>query len=278
MKKQVRRNNVKIKEPLGKRAKKFFLRLFKIIIYVSAPAALVIGVWYGYKEFTTSRYLALKKINVIGARTISTDEIIGLSGLEEGRNLFSFKVGAVENAIRKNPWVESVTVKRDLPDVVNINIREREPVALVKLGDIYVMDVSGVIFKKASVDDELDLPIVTGFTIDDVKRESAGVEGGLLELIRALRVRNGFNYASISEIHADEAFGFTLYTLDEGVRVEIGKGGYEKKLASFDRIVRMRGGSLDGIEAMNLMNDREVMVRYTANVVREGGEKNGKKG
>jgi len=273
-----RKRNRRHREPFLKRAGRTLARLMKVAVVLAAVPALGYGAWRGYLELTTTERLAIETIKIAGAQRVSEDDIYDLAGIEEGDNILSFSAGAVAGKIKRNPWINDAEVSRSLPSTVTIEVTEREPLALVKLDAMYVMDASGVVFKKYSVEDGLDLPVITGLTVDGLRETTGELEEGLLSLLRALKGREGFNLAKVSEIHADRVFGLSVYTLDEGVRLDVGFQGFSPKLASFEKILRTRGGSLRGIEAMDLNNHREVVVRFSANVVKEGGGAHGKKG
>lgn len=273
-----RRRNRRHRDPLLKRAARALVRYTKAAAILAAVVALAYGGWRGYREITTTERLAIETIEVTGANRVSEDDVYDLAGIEEGDNIFSFRAGDVAERIERNPWIKEAYISRSLPSTVAIEVTEREPLVLIKLDSLYVMDTSGVVFKKYSVEDGLDLPVVTGLTMDGLKETTGELEAGLLELIRMLRGREGFSLAKVSEIHADRVFGLSVYTLDEGVKLDVGFKGFGPKLASFEKILMARGGSLSGIEAMDLTNHREVVVRFSANVVKEGGEAHGKKG
>ena len=148
----------------------------------------------------------------------------------------------------------------------------------MKLDALYVMDTSGVIFKKYSAEEGLDLPVVTGLSKESLASGGENLEERLMELISVLTNRSGFNITNVSEINIDADHGLSLFTLDEGVRLDVGMGSFEEKLASFEKILGTRGGVLKGIEAFDLNNYREVIVRFTTDVVKEGGTGDGKKG
>lgn len=273
-----KRINRRHREPFLRRAGRSLARFIKVAVVLAAGVAIAYGGWRGYKEITTTERLAIETIKIAGANRVSEEDIHDLAGIEEGDNILSFREGVVAGKIRRNPWIKDVDISRGLPSTVTIEVTEREPLALVKLDAMYVMDASGVVFKKYSPEDGLDLPVITGLSADGLRETTGELEEGLLELIRTLKGREGFNLAKVSEIHADRVFGLSVYTLDEGVRLDVGLQGFSPKLESFEKILKTRGGSLSGIEAMDLNNYREVVVRFSANVVKEGGEAHGKKG
>ncbi|MBI5644389.1 MAG: FtsQ-type POTRA domain-containing protein [Deltaproteobacteria bacterium] len=273
-----KKKNRKFKEPLGVRAKRFAVRAVKITVAAVALPAIGLAGWWGYHKLITTAYLSVTAINVTGVERVSKEEILELSGIKEGQNILSFKIEEAALNIKGNPWIEEAEVKRSIPDIIDIEVKEREPVALVKLDSLYIMDKSGTIFKKYTHEDALDLPVVTGLTMEGLKDETRILEQGLLDLLKVLNSRSGFNIAKVSEINVDPTFGLSVYTLEEGVRLDVGKDSFEEKLSAFERVLKTRNGVLHGIEAMDLNNSRSVTVRFTTNVVKEGGDSHGQKG
>lgn len=278
--KKKKRNRRRQEEPLAPRFKRKALRALKVLVALAILPALGYGGFRLYRVLITTQYLAIKTIKVTGAEMVRAEDAIGLSGITEGQNLFSFKAGDAIEGLKTNPWVKEAEINRNLPGTVVIEITERRPLALVRLDGLYVMDSSGAVFKKYSVEDRLDLPVVTGLTKEALEGEGgAGHDSeGLLELIAVLKSREGFNMAKVSEINVDETFGLSIYTLDEGVRLAVGNGGFREKLDSFEKVVAARGGLVRGIEAMDLNNAGSIVVRFTTKAFKEGGVSYGQKG
>lgn len=273
-----RRGNRRFRDPFTARAKRTLARTARVLVAFVALPSLTYGGWRAYNWAITTPHFALIAINVNGVERLSKEEIIELSGIKEGENIYSFKAKDALVSIRSNPWVEEAAIDRDFPDVVNIDIKERKPVALVSLGGLYVMDSGGVVFKRYAHEDALDLPVVTGLRKEGLEESFKGLDSEVLELVSTLSARKGFNIDSVSEIKVDLVFGLSIFTLDEGVRLDVGKDSFEEKIAAFEKIRRSRGGSLDGVEALDLTNARSVVVRFSAGAVKEGGEANGQKG
>lgn len=263
-----KRLNRRHREPILKRAANAAFKCAKVLVAVSILPSLAYGGYYLYGKLLTTEYLSVSSIEVTGVKRLSRDAVIELSGIRRGDNILSISVKGAEEGVRRNPWVERVSVSRRPPGSVRLEVRERSPLALVKMDGLYVMDESGVVFKRLEGEDSLDLPIVTGIREDVLSEEE--LQASLLELIQVLRTRKGFGIDDVSEIHVDPVYGFTVYTLEDGVMLSLGKGTFEEKLLAFERIKRSRG-TLSGIEAMDLNNDREVVVRFYSDVVKGGG-------
>lgn len=273
-----KKRNRRHREPLGPRLLRGAKMFVKVLAFTLPLPALGYGAWWAWGQVTTSQYFNVTGVTVIGAQRVAAEDVVAASGITAGLNMFSFSKDEVASRLKANPWVESVEVDRELPGTVEITVRERDPIALVKLDALYLMDSAGVIFKRYSAEEGLDLPVVTGLTKESLASSPENLEERLMELISVLTNRSGFNITNVSEIKIDADHGLSLFTLDEGVRLDVGMGSFEEKLASFEKILSTRDGVLKGIEAFDLNNHREVIVRFTTDVVKEGGEGDGKKG
>ena len=275
--------NRRRKVPFAVRAKGVILISLKVAAVVLAVPLLVGAGARFYNVLITTEYLEVRSIEVTGIRRVPRGELVALSGIREGDNIFSFKYADALGALRSHPWVASAELRRIPPHTIRIELKEKEPVALVKSGDMYVMDYRGVLFARHSSADSVDLPVVTGalsgapaFPVSPASPASkdmlgASVHKSVLELMEVLDGREGFGIRNVSEINRDPVYGLALYTLVEGVRLELGHGSFEEKLRAFERVVHARGGSLSGILAMDLKSEYEVVVRFTGNVVEGGG-------
>jgi cell division protein FtsQ len=52
----------------------------------------------------------------------------------QGENLVLLPLANVEAAVRRNPWVDTVEIEKELPDRLRIGVTERRPVALLERG------------------------------------------------------------------------------------------------------------------------------------------------
>lgn len=242
----------------------------KLLALIVSLPAVAYGGWIAYGFFMSTPYLAITNVEITGVERLSEADIAVRAGEVVGVNLLSLETGAVKEAVEAEPWVAEAKVKKSPLHTLRIDVRERKPLVLVKMDELYVMDLDGVVFKGLDENDSLDLPVVTGLE----KRDENGgglPEDKLLDLIAILRSREGFNLDHVSEIHVDAVYGLTIYTIENGVRLDVGFSRFEEKIRSFEKIVRARNGNLDGVEAMDITNPREVTVRFTNKMAREGG-------
>ncbi len=199
---------------------------------------LTAGLVWGGMELRTwalaSPRFQLQEVTFTGLTRASRAELLKLSGLAPGQNLFSLEVPALEKAMLQHPWLSHVEVTRHFPATVSVQVVEHVPEALVVLGDLYVLDAEGEPFKRVTSGDGLDLPLVTGVVRDDyVKDEAGGRE-------------------RLSEVRLDGA-SLSVVTV-AGQEVLLGEGNTQAKLAWLTRVRRELSAKGLSAEVIHLDN------------------------
>ena len=145
------------------REKKKRRHIFRFIKWTTL-ITLIIGVGI---YFLLSPYFNIKSITTNGNKKITSEEIISLSGIQLEENMFKISRSKVEQLIKTNAYIESVDLKRKLPDSIEIQVVERKPAYMLMLGNAYVyINSQGYILELSK--EKLELPIITGFsTVED---------------------------------------------------------------------------------------------------------------
>jgi cell division protein FtsQ len=141
----------------------FFARTLLIgSLACGSIAALAAGGYRAYRWVHRAPQFALKAVSFSGLRHAQQADLLRLAGLGVGQNLFELESGAIERAMAAHPWVDEVRVARRFPCSLSVSVKERDPVALVALGDLYLVDSEGRPFKKIQGGDPTDLPLIAG--------------------------------------------------------------------------------------------------------------------
>lgn len=211
---------------------------FKVLGAAVVAAALVFGAQAGWDWARQAPQFAIEQLHFAGNQRATDAELCRVSGLQPGLNLVALDPLAVERLLATDPWIKTARVTRHLPNRLEIQITEHQPVAMVSLGDLYLVDDGGEPFKRVQPSDGLDLPLVTGVERDDyVARHDETVQ----RLTHALGVADRYSSSAagkssrLSEVHLDDQ-GVTLITGD-GQQVRLGQGDYAEK---FVRLARVR--------------------------------------
>lgn len=220
---------------LKRRSKHILHELLRTVLLLSAVSIIVAGMIYGYIFTISSSYFQIKEIIVNGCKEITEKEILSYAAVKPSQNLLAINLGTITRRIESNPWVKEVSIGREFPNRLIINLQERTAVALVKRDNGFnLLDVDGVVFKKHEKNDEVDIPVLNGCSSDD--NESV-IFTKSLELLRYLSASNEFpTIRNIAEIHGHEVFGLSLFT-DSGLCIRLGFDSYENKLKRLNTVM-----------------------------------------
>ena len=110
--------------------------------------ALITGYFFIYTDF-----FAIREIVVHGNDYIEEKEIIKLSHIDLGMNIFMLNKSNVEDKIRRHSFVKEASVSLELPDRIVLTIQERDLSCIIPFEDgifIYI-DEEGVVLEKSQV-------------------------------------------------------------------------------------------------------------------------------
>ncbi len=249
--------------------------LFKAILLTGLTCALVWGGIEVRRWALSSPTFLLKETTFSGLERAAPGELLKLSGLTVGQNLWSLDVGALERTMSAHPWVRTVEVRRHFPSSVSVEVTEHVPVAVAVLGDLYLLDEEGEPFKRLQPGDTLDLPLVTGLDREGYLADEAGVRErfrGALAVAEAYAATQSGKGERLSEVRVSPE-GLVLLT-SEGQEVLLGEGETEEKLKRLGRVreeLRARGLSAQVIHLDNRARPGWVAVKLSSPVSERSG-------
>lgn len=139
-----------LEEEQGKKRKHykthFFLKVALLLIALGATVA-----------FALSPVFTIKNIEVEGNKFYTDEQIINMSDVKTGGNLFlNAQKSEIRSSLKDNIYFKTVRVKRKIPATLVIEVEEREELAGVKYGDRYVViDQDAVVLRIARLDPEV---------------------------------------------------------------------------------------------------------------------------
>ena len=208
------------------------LRTALLLVVISIVGACMI---FGYNFTVSSPYFEIKEVVVRGCKELTEKEILSYAAIKPSQNLLAINLGTIARRIESNPWVKEVSIGREFPDRLVIDLQERTAVALVKRENGFnLLDLDGVAFKKLEKNDEVDIPVLNVYYSDD---NDSALFTKSLELLRYLSASKEFpTIRNIAEIHGHEVFGLSLFT-DGGLCIRLGFDSYENKLKRLNAVM-----------------------------------------
>jgi cell division protein FtsQ len=174
----------------------------------------------------TSSLFNIKTINVSGNNRVSQQEIIRLSGLSYQQNIFRINSKDTMKSIFQSPYIEKIKIKRHLPNIIKIDIIEREPLVLVPyVGSYLFVDSQGIVIEINSTIANMKLPVINGLKFNTFKLgEEIKVENKL-QLTSVIKLINEIKKVGIiqeiADINAENILYFKLKT-KSGITINLG--------------------------------------------------------
>jgi cell division septal protein FtsQ len=148
------------------------LRFILGLLAVAGLGALIVyyglipgGRTIGRSLFSNNLDYRIAHIETRSDGVLKSDQLLYFARLETGDNLFGFKLSAVRDRLEKEPIIKTARVRRQLPDRLFIEVKERVPIARLGRASNRInrlLDVDGVIIGKTF--DAKHLPFILGDT------------------------------------------------------------------------------------------------------------------
>ncbi len=186
--------------------------------------------------------LAGKSPNLVveGVHYASASQVRHVFSQDFGRSLYLVPLQARREQLLAIDWVQDAAVSKIWPDTLRVSIREREPVAFVRLsqtrgGDdgvarLALIDRYGHILRPR-VAAKFTLPVISGL------HESESVEGRRARVMRATALLRelGKLSAQVSEVDASDPNNLVVaeHVGNEVVNLMLGEENYAERLGNF---------------------------------------------
>jgi len=197
--------------------------LIKMFLFLLCLGALSVGLISGYQFLSSAQWFRIQNIMVTGVEASMKDVLIKLSGITDEDSLLSVDIAAVAT--------------RSFPRTLHIEAHHEEPIAVVVLDRMCLMDREGVLFKDIEKDDPIDFPIITGLS-----RSDEGMRGHLKRVGSFLTTYSLWSAVlparDLSEVHVEEDGALSVYFNELPFKVSFGRGDFAKKIISLQRIIK----------------------------------------
>jgi len=158
-------------KPVEIKRRKFGRRAWMTYLRVTVwLAAAVAGAWLLYVVATfllVAPQLALihpEQVELTGNHFVARADVLGVFSADRGRSVLRIPLDERRRQLESIPWVEQATVRRALPNKIQVDIKERVPIAFLRQGsELSLVDAHGVILERL-LEGDFHFPVVTGIS------------------------------------------------------------------------------------------------------------------
>ncbi len=242
------------------------LRVALRVLRLLGVAALVIyGGWRATDLVAALPILHVTRVNVHGNDRLSTGEILSLVDGLAGRHIIGVSLDEWRARLLVSPWVQDATLRRMLPGTVEIEVRERRPMAIGRIETgLYLVDSRGVVIDEYGPQHaDIDLPIVDGLAVaskggrpvvDERRAQLAA------RLLTALAGRPDIA-ARVSQIDVSDRRNAVVILEGETALLRIGDRDFIERIQSYIELASSLRDRVADIDYVDLRFDERLYVR-----------------
>lgn len=255
--------------PPRRRRRNPFLALFRplavALLLVALPAGLVTWV-------LASPRFDLREVTVTGTPRVPAEALRAAVSQFEGGNLVLLRLETVESAVRRNPWVDTVAIAKDLPDRLRVEVTERRAEALLlRNGGLVYADEKGRPIAPVEDPDKARKAGLVVVTFAHPQLSPSEGVGGALEVAGELgRVQPDWA-ASLSKIEVLGEQDFRLHTTALRFPLLVTRGQVGPKVKKLTELLPELDQRYPAIRAVDLRFSRRIVVQPEAPTPPKGG-------
>jgi cell division protein FtsQ len=241
----------------------FWVGSLIILIVTGVSLTMLIG----YFVALSTPIFKLEDVSFQGLKRVSQTELLKKAGLENGVNLLALNLNEVKRNMESLPWVKNVTLHRELPNKLRVAVTEYQPVFLALVEhDLYYLDETGVLFYKIAGAQAVSLPLLTGLGKGDWTASGQLKPQMLQEVIHLKgylsQGSDPFYPDKLSEIHFDPDCGYSLFTLERGIRISLGKEELQVRVKRLEKVWSelSKRPNLEGLKGISLQFGQRIIV------------------
>jgi cell division protein FtsQ len=279
----------------GKLGRKTWKTYLSVAIWLAAAAGCA---WAGYsfgRFLLTARQTALihpEQVTLAGNHYVSRADVLEIFAADRGKSVLRIPLEERRRQIEAIPWVEHASLRRVLPNRIEVQVAERTPIAFLREGsEMGLVDVHGVMLDRP-LEGDFRFPVVTGLSeqMEPENREKRmQMFAGFLQQIESVHpeasdrvsevdltdahdiaaTMTGLQSAAPGDVIAAAATSAAANGGDPPVLVHFGDGDFGAKYETLVQDIGQWRATVGRVESVDLRYSREAVVNPDKTFVAE---------
>lgn len=222
------------------------------------------GVWWVHQPLLELSSLGVSDIQVVGNHRVTTEEILSQVGLRTPANGFRLDLEALAGRIIAHPWVRRVSIQRQPPVGLIINIEERQAAGLLYSGKPYLVSADGLVLEELEGSPNIALPRVRPAWRVKVRVGKPLDNPHLLrgiELLQAVRESPVMRQLQVEQVTVEMDGYYTVHLAQSRPILRFGSADPLRQLTRLDIALRHRGQALKHFAYVDLRFPGRVILK-----------------
>ena len=235
------------KVPVKKIQSKLVVRSRHIVFFFLALAAFFFGLAKACLYFINCDDFAVKKTEIACRREFVGRDVRALLDASRLRNLLLLDIGLLKDMVEAHRWVNEARVRKVFPSTLKIEITEREPAAVLKAGESFLLiDRDGVWLERLTAREEAGFPLfVDRASFADNYQEKLGLAWKFLDDL-SLEARGAIDSLDLSDPR-----NVSVYLRGQSTRLILGDERFAERLSfirSYQETMEAQNGPAEYID------------------------------
>ncbi len=228
-------------------ARRSSLVFFSLILIVALLFAVGHGLsYFGSFLFSNNPSFTLRTFEISTDGRLPVPELKRWAGIGFETNLFAIDFKEVRQNLLSQPQIESVSIRRNLPSTLQIQVKERDAVAQIRFrrsGFLYFLDRHGIAMRPppACQSDQRILPLIVGIKAKEPRLGEQIPDLGvlfvleLLSLTDTLGLSSQIRFEKFNLSYSD----FIRVSLNDGISASFPRHSAREKLIRLVRVLQI---------------------------------------
>jgi len=217
------------KTSVKKIQRKLSVKFKHIILFFFVLAAFFFALMKAYLFLITWTELKVKRIQVLSPHDSVARDIQAMVDPASLGNLLLVDIAGLQSRIESHRWVKEARLRKVFPSSLKVEIKEREPAAVLKIGQSFMLiDEQGVVLERLAAPEETGLPMLT-----DSSSFSSFNKEKLTLAWECLKSMTAEEKADIAALDLTRSDSVSVYLKDQPTQIILGSEGFSQKLKSF---------------------------------------------
>lgn len=222
-----------------KKSLKLFITVV-LIVFVVFTAVVFANIWRtdtNYNQITIKGNFTIPEEDILKYIRVESDTVLNLEELD---------ITIIQDRIIKHPEVKKVTVAKQPPSELLIEIVEKKPIALINFGsNLKLVDGDFEIFPFVNAEMLYDLPVISGLDLKDLPENIRNLKKSedlktALFLINLAYHRSKTLYSYISEINMHNKDKIIVYSTDMSIPFYFPRKNADETDRAYSEVLNMK--------------------------------------
>ena len=233
------------------------------IMYISVSMILAISAlrWVKYYYNFDNKKFHFSDTTILDKRNYTS--LLDHMSQEELRGI---KVSKLNKVIEKHPYVEATRISNRYPDIIMIEIVERQPIAILEIDPLTMIDSNGYVLPSKDNFKNIDLPILANIgglenTMNFGEKSTSKVINKAVSWLSYIKKYHSYLYRNISELKVSSSDELELILSDYPTKIFLGQKKVKSRINSLLKFEeKLKTNKITDYNYLDLRYDNQIIA------------------